>query len=140
MNERRQSPFVGPHNYECIESFNKLNKSPCLAKMMPDEASGNHCINMIGNTRVYVPAFEKPHERRQLIHQTRDLQFKPRAGVVSGLNRTLQTKVSKKRLASKEASEDVTSEQYTEIKSTSAEYVPLNDQAETDKRLALTQG
>ena len=81
-NERRQSPFVGPSNYEHQEAFNKIHPSPCIVKFKPDSAqSGNECFTMVGNQRVYIPAFEKPAERRRLIESTKDLSYLPRASI-----------------------------------------------------------
>jgi len=85
INERRQSPFVGPHNYNIAESFNKINQSPCMSTFKPDCTNGSDCFNLVGNSRVYNPGFEKPKERKRLIEQTQDLSILPRAPLPKSL-------------------------------------------------------
>lgn len=85
VNERRQSPFVGPHNYNHLESFNKINKAVCMASFKPDCAKGSDCFSMIGQQRIYHPAFEKHRERSQLIQETKDISISLRGPIPKGL-------------------------------------------------------
>ena len=85
IDERRQSPFVGPHNYNAIESFKMMNTQPCMVSFKPDCTNGSDCFSIVGGARVYIPAFEKPKERRRLIEQTQDISLLPRAPLPKGL-------------------------------------------------------
>ena len=89
--ERKASPFVGPSNYASFETYNKQNKAICPTKIVQDNAAsttGSRCVHMVGHARVYIPAFEKPAERRKLVEQTKDLGYRPRAGITPGLSRS----------------------------------------------------
>ena len=116
LNERKMSPFVGPSNYASFESFVKLHKSPCPTKIVQDSAGpnpGNRCVNMIGHARVYIPAFEKPQERRKLVEQTKDLGYRPRAGITPGLSSSSlgKTSVVKDMLSSRLSKKNLTTTQ-----------------------------
>ena len=49
---------------------------------------------MVGHHRVYIPAFERPNERRKLVEHTKDPGYRPRAGITPGLSCSSLTKTT----------------------------------------------
>ena len=68
-----------------------------MSKMVPDTTSGSSCVNLIGNQRVYIPAFEKCGDRKKLIEKTKDLSYRPRGAIPSGLKLSTNDKMSTNR-------------------------------------------
>lgn len=60
-----------------------------MSSFKPDCTKGSDCFSMIGNQRVYMPAFEKHSERSKLIKETKDISVSLRAPIPKGLKASI---------------------------------------------------
>jgi len=83
---RTNGPFVGPQSYNQHDSYKKMKAAPCLVKMASGCERGNDGFTMIGNQKVYAPAFEKEGDRKTLENLTQDKYVMPKSPVRNHFN------------------------------------------------------